>query len=65
MTTISALFGPPSPLSFFFFVSLAPEALVFVDLSLLPPVDFFAPAMFLEKNIPLINDEPISRKLHY
>jgi hypothetical protein len=30
------------------------------DLSLFPPVVFFAPAMILEKNIPLINDEPIS-----
>jgi hypothetical protein len=41
-------------LSFFFFVSLEP-----VDLSLLPAVGFFAPPMILEKNIPLINDEPI------
>jgi len=28
----------------------------FGDLSLFPPLWFFAPAMFLEKNNPLIND---------
>ena len=53
MTIISAFLVPPSTLSFLlFFESLEPLGLFVV-------VGFFAPAIKLEKNIPLINDEYI------